>query len=306
MATVTGTKGFPSRVNTIDDEFRKVDERSFTLIVSVDPDTEGVEDALLLAPPIGSGFIGLPQIWLGRRTPRQISRRLIEVDLEFVQRPPGTPPDQEATPNPVDWSPKWLGSSVEKMQRVMSQDAGSYVNIRVATGAPPDEPQYTETWESIPPSDVILTNGEAYSTPVYETVNILVARWRRYYPIAQPALDEYLLEWNNTINSATFRGKPAFTWLLTVNASPTQVNNFELAELTFDFRYNKLGWIEERLQVGTYYIDQFDGNKRKPFIDGLNNPISGLLNVNGNPALYPTYKKHRGSYEEKDFNDLLT
>lgn len=306
MASVTGTKGFPQRTNTIDEEFRKVDERSFTLIVEVDPDTEGVDDALNLAPPVGSGFIGLPQIWLGRRMPRQISRRLIEIDLEFVQRPPGTPPDQEATPNPVDWAPKWLGSSVEKMQRYLYRD---------------------DTGKA-----VVLSNGEMYSTPLFETVNVLVARWRRYYPIVQPALDEYLLQWNNTISSTTFRGKAPFTWLLNVNASPTQVNNFEVAELTFEFRYNKLGWIEERLQVGSFYIDELDGNKPKPFLDSQLNPTTGFLKLNGNPfrqttpvsppgggpptyppivgvlpsGMNPTYIKYRGSYEEKDFNDLLT
>lgn len=79
--------------------------------------------------------------------------------------------------------------------------------------------------------------------------------------------------------------------------------------------------IEERLQVGSFYIDELDGNKRKPFVDGQGNPVAAFLKLNGNPfrdgankpiigvlplgTTYP-YKKHRGSYEEKDFNILLT
>lgn len=279
MAIITGSKSFPTRSQTIDSEFRLEEDRQFTLIINLDPlEGDTVEDALALCPPRGSGFLGLPNIWLSRRTPRQISRRLVEVDLEFTQRPPFDSPDQEASPNPVDWSIRWLGSSTEKMQRVLKEDKDQ--------------------------KPVVMTNGEMYSTPVMENINILVTRYRKYFPIIQPALDEYLLEWNNSINSVEYRGKDKHTWLLSIAAAPAQVNNFDVAELTYEFRYNPLTWIESRLQYGTFYIDLFDG--RVPFRDSEGNPISDFLDENGGQGSKdaPTYKEHHGTYAEKDFNEL--
>lgn len=277
MATITGTKPFPTRMQTLSEDFKLEEDRTFTLIVGIDPISETVEDALALAPPRGSGFLGFPNLWLSRRIPRQISRRLVEIDLEFTQRPPFTPPDQSASPNPVDWSIRWMGSSTEKMQRVLAKDKDG--------------------------NAVTMTNGEMYSTPVMETVNILVTRWRRYFPIVQPALDEYLLEWNNSISSETFRGKPKYTWLLSIAASPAQVNNFDVAELTYEFRFNPLTWIESRLQYGSYYLS---GANRIPFRDSQNNPTTWFLTDTGGNGSNtdPKYREHRGTYAEKDFNDL--
>lgn len=296
MAVVVGNPTYPQRAETIGADWHRQEQRSISLRIEIDPDTETVDDALAICPARGSSYIGHPELWLSRRVPRQVTRSRVEVDLEFTHRPPGTQPNQIATPNPVSWAPKWMGSSIEKMQRVMYRDNGGFL---VVPGTP-------DTVTTTAPGPVSLTSGEIYSTPIYEYVNILVARWKRYYPIVQPALDEYLLEWNNTISSEVFRGKPKYTWLLSVSASPAQVNDFEVAELTFEFRYNKLGWFEERLQAGSYYIDAADGNKRKPFVDGLQNPIVGLLTATGGKSTTPIYRRHRGSYEEKNFNILLT
>jgi hypothetical protein len=278
MATITGSKAFPTRTQTVDKEFRLEEERAFTLIIALDPVAgDTVSDALALCPPVGSGFLGFPNLWLSRRTPRQISRRLVEVDLEFTQRPPFNSPDQETTPNPVDWSIRWLGSSTEKLQRVLREDKDG--------------------------NAIVMTNGEMYSTPVYENINILVTRYRKYFPIVQPALDEYLLEWNNSINSVSYRGKPKHTWLLSIAASPAQVNNFDVAELTYEFRYNPLTWIESRLQYGSYYLS---GGNRIPFRDSEGNPTSWFLTDTGGSGsnTNPCYKEHHGTYAEKDFNTL--
>lgn len=296
MATIIGNPTYPQRTETIGEDWQQQEQRTICLRIQINPNTETVDDALAICPPRGSGYLGRPELWLSRRIPRQIGRSRVEVDLEFTQRPPGTPPDQITTPNPVNWSPKWMGSSVEKMQRVMYRDNGGFL---VVPGTP-------DTVTTMPAGPVLLTSGEMYASPVYENVNILVARWKRYYPIVQPTLDEYLLEWNNTVNSEAFRGKPKYTWMLTISASPTQVNDFEVAELSLEFRYNKLGWFEERVQVGSYYKDAADSNKLKPFRDGFNNPISGFLSSTGDKSSTPIYRRHRGSYGEKDFNTLLT
>ncbi len=288
MAFITGTKQFGSGSETIDKDYKRTHGRGYTVMVSLDPDAgDNLETALGLAPRTGSSYPGLPFLWLSRRTPRLISRRLAEVDLEFDMRPTGTPPDQELTPNPVDWAFKWLGSSVEKISRVMYKDKDG-------------EP-------------VKMTNGELYATPVYEHINLLVTRYRKYYwlvlPIGAPpgtlAIDDYLLYWNNSINDATYRTKPAENWLLSVSAVPTQVNNYEVVELTYELRYNPLGWVEERLQHGSYYLDDTLAEQvtfRSPD-DGT--PTTGDLDADGDIAgTRPFYVKHRGSYEERDFDDL--
>jgi hypothetical protein len=285
MPLILGNKPFGSASDTIDQDFKLDDERGYTLIVEIDPSTETVEHAIAVAPPRGSGHLLNGNLWLARRNPRQISRRIVEIDLEFAKRPTGQQPNQDQDPNPASWAPKWLGSSVERVSRVMYKDHN---------GDP-----------------IQMTNGELYSTPAHEYVNVLVTRYRTFYPMVLPAnsppgaltIDDHLLFWNNSLNSASYRNRPVRTWMLTVSASPTVLNNFEVAELTWELRFNKLTWIEERLQHGSYYKNLFDDYQI--FTDKFGNPTTGNLDENGDKNEGdPVYKSYRGSYEERNFGTL--
>lgn len=283
MATVTGTKAFPTTNETIDEDYKITRERGYTLTVALE-EGETIDTALAVSPPLGSGMLGFPQLWLSKRVPRQISRRLVEVDLEFAQKS-----TEDLDTDPVTWPAEWLGSDNETKQRVTYLDK---------LGKP-----------------IVMTNGEMYSTPVYEMVNILVTRYRRYYYLALPntvppgtkTLDDYLLHWNNSVNGATYRNQRPSTWLLSVSSAPVTVGEYELAELNFSLRFNPMGWFERRLQHGSYYLDS-SGNLSEPFRDGKGNPILGFLDEDGRPNLdpynNPTYKDILAGYEIRDFSEL--
>lgn len=283
MATITGTKPFGTATETIDDNYKISADRGYTVCVALEAG-ETIDHALAVIQSVGTALSGFPNLWLARRVPRQISRRYVEVDLEFSAKPADVP---DLGTDPTTWPAKWLGSDSELKQRVMYKDIFG--------------------------ADVLLTNGEMYATPVYEMVNVLSDRWLRYYypilPGSSPpgalTLQDYILFWNNAINDAPYRGKPKYTWMVTVSAAPVVVGEYQLAELTFTLKYNKLRWIEERLQHGSYYLDAADGNKKKPFRDDLGNPITGNLNSTGNAnGSTRFYKEIRGSYEERDFDEL--
>ena len=93
-----------------------------------------------------------------------------------------------------------------------------------------------------------MTSGELYSTPLEYVTNVLVTRYRQYYPQILPStappgaltLDDYLLYWNNTINKELYRNQAKHTWMLSVTATPETVNGFDVAALTFELRFNRL------------------------------------------------------------------
>lgn len=280
MPSIYGTK-HPKDASTsltakIDDKYVRTQGRTLIFLVALSPG-ETIDDVMAIAPPRGSVSIYDPTIWISQVTPRQTSLTRCELDIEWSPKPHGTPPDPDE--DPADWAAKWLGTTVEKVLRVTDKDADG--------------------------ATVEMTNGGLYSTPLEQIVNVMVYRYRRYYPLVAigggVSIEEKLLFWNNTINDDVYRGKPKWTWLLTVTASPETVNGFDVAALTFELKYNRLTWVEERLQHDAWYLA---GGVKKLFRDGDGNPITGNLTVTGNDggtARY--YKKHR-SYEEIDFDTL--
>lgn len=288
MATITGTKPFLTATETIDDDYKISRDRSYTLCVSL-ADGETIDTAMAIAPAVGSALLGFPNLWLARKVPRQISRKLVEIDLEFAPKPANAQEEPDFGTDPTTWAAKWLGSDSEIKQKVLYKDALGQA--------------------------IQLSNGRLYSSPVYEFINVLVDRWRRYYHLVLPGssppgaltLQDYILYWNNSINDDEYRGKPAYTWLVSVSAAPVVVADYQLAEMTFTLRYNPLTWLETRIQHDSHYKDFFDDDKLKMFKDAENNPITGYLDDGGNdltPGLPPRFKTYRGSYEERDFSEL--
>ncbi len=203
---------------------------SGSYIVALDPTAdppEHWEDAPTCSGiPVFGTLYPLTQykLWLSKKTPKRNkdARNLVEVEVEYSDIPQDDGDDE-----PDNWGPKWLGSSVEKRPVVLYKDFDG--------------------------EEIRMTNGELYSDPVQGSVNVLVTRWRKYCLIGDA--DATLVAHNNRINSATYRGQPKHTWLCTVSANPTQVNDYPVAELIYELKWDPNTWIEKRLQHGSYYLE---------------------------------------------------
>lgn len=207
-----------------------------------------------------SGF----NLWLSKKTPKRNrdAKSLVEVDIEYSDVP-----QDDGDGEPGDWGPKWLGTSVEKKPVVLYKDFDG--------------------------EEIRMTNGELYSDPVQASKNILVTKYRKYCLIGDA--DATVLAHNNRLNSATYRGFPKHCWLITVTATPTQVNDFAVAELQYELKLDPDTWLDKRLQHGSYYLEtgkqklfRTTGEDQSPTTGDLDN--SGGKLGSGATKIYKDYR----------------
>lgn len=91
--------------------------------------------------------------------------------------------------------------------------------------------------------------------------------------------DEQMLDRNETVNSATFKGKAAKTLLLTIVDSTLGFYYGQRRRLTtYRLTYNSRDWRQKRLDVGTVYKS---GSDYLPYVDKSGNVILGALDGSG-------------------------
>jgi len=110
------------------------------------------------------------------------------------------------------------------------------------------------------------------------TVSRFIPIWE-FYQIEPPISDEVVIARNETVNSATFKGRAAATLLLTIMSSVVGFYYGQKRRLTqYSLRYNVRTWKHKRLDVGTVYKS---GSDLLPYTDKYGNVITGGLNGSG-------------------------
>lgn len=126
-----------------------------------------------------------------------------------------------------------------------------------------------------------IANSAGQPFPSGMTVTRLIPIWEFFQFEAATVTDEQIIDRNETVNNATFKGKPEKTLLLTVNSSVIGFYYGIALRLTqYSIRYNKDNWTHKRLDVGEAYLD---GGVLKPYlIDGK--LVMGPLDGSGGKA----------------------
>lgn len=123
-----------------------------------------------------------------------------------------------------------------------------------------------------------IANSAGQPFPVGLTVNRKIPVWE-FFQIEPPISDEAVLDRNETINSATFKTKPAKSLLLEVLSSQIGYYYGAKRRLTqYSISYNKKLWTHKRLDVGTVYLS---GGDLEPYLDNSGKVINGGLDGSG-------------------------
>jgi hypothetical protein len=103
--------------------------------------------------------------------------------------------------------------------------------------------------------------------------------WEFFQIEAATVTDEQIIDRNETVNNATFKGRLEKTLLCTVISSVVGFYYGGRRRLTrYCLRYNVAKWTHKRLDVGTVFLDT---GKHKPYLDAEGNVILGGLNGSG-------------------------
>lgn len=183
-------------------------------------------------------------------TRREDQRLLWDVTAVFSSEVDERQGTQSVTGNPETWIPVYE-TKFERMQEVVTKDAAGTA-IANSAGQPFD-------------------NGMLRSRfiPVWE-----------FFQFESPFVpDEVVIERNEVVNNAVFRGKNAETLLCTVLSSVIGYYYGSSRRLThYAIRYNTQTWRHRRLDVGTVYLD---AGVHKPYLDDNGNVMLGGLDGSG-------------------------
>jgi hypothetical protein len=103
--------------------------------------------------------------------------------------------------------------------------------------------------------------------------------WEFFQLEAATVTDEQVIDRNETVNDAAFKGKAEKTLLCTVLSSVVGFYYGSRRRLTrYALRYNSATWTHKRLDVGTVYLD---GGVHKPYTDDEGNVMLGGLDGSG-------------------------
>lgn len=168
-----------------------------------------------------------------------------------------------------------FSSEVEERQNVQSVDGSPTAWI----------PIYETKFERLQEVVTEDADGDAVANSAGQPFETGMTRGR-FIPIweffqLEPATvtDEEIIDRNEVVNDATFKGKAQHTLLCTVLSSVVGFYYGARLRLTrYSLRYNSKTWKHKRLDVGTVYLD--DG-KHKPYLDDSGNVILGGLDGAG-------------------------
>lgn len=155
-------------------------------------------------------------------------------------------------------------------------------------------------------SDVAVANsaGQPFQTGL--TIGRFIPVWEFFQFEASTVTDEQIIERNETVNSATFKGRAAKSLLLTVISSKVGFYYGVRLRLTnYSIKYNSKLWTHKRLDVGTVFVE---GGERKPYLDDDNKTVilggldgSGAKVAAGDPPAVLEFD----IYQELNFSTFL-
>lgn len=211
-------------------------------------DTSGLP--LVGATPSPSGY-GICQAKDARRDP--INPTLWHVTAEFSSEVNEGQDSQDPTTDPTAWIPVYE-TKFERLQEVVTEDLN---------GDP-----------------VANSAGQPFEQGL--TIGRFIPVWEFYQFEAATVTDEQIIERNETVNNATFKGRAAETLLLTVMESTLGFFYGQRRRLTkYSLKYNSKKWTHKRLDVGTVFLN---GGQLAPYLDEERNVILGPLNGAGGKA----------------------
>jgi hypothetical protein len=183
---------------------------------------------------------------------------------------------QAVSGNPTEWVPIYE-TKFERLQEILSEDADG---------------------------DAIANSaGQPFETGIVRSRFIPIWEFYQFEPAT--VTDEQVLDRNEVVNSAIFKGKAIHTLLCTVMSSVVGFYYGNRRRLTrYAIRYNSKTWKHKRLDVGTVYLD--DG-KHKPYLDDNGNVILGGLDGSGakvTPGTKPNVLEF-DQYDEVAFASFL-
>jgi len=157
---------------------------------------------------------------------------------------------EKAGGNPEAWVPVYE-TKFERLQEILAKDTK---DIAIANSA-----------------------GQPFESGIIRARFIPV--WEFFQIESASVTDEQIVDRNETVNSAPFKGKAAKTLLCTILSSALGFYYGSPRRLTqYSIKYNKTDWRLKRADVGTVYVD---GGEHKPYLDAEGNVMLGGLDGSG-------------------------
>jgi hypothetical protein len=154
----------------------------------------------------------------------------------------------------------------------------------------------------------INSAGQPYENGFVRQRRIITRRFTQFEPITGPnavTLDQIEAR-NDTLNNATYLGKPKRTLKLSVDAVAAGFYyNLRCWRVDYVLAYKSTDWRLKVLDVGWYYKD--GSGDLQPFKDDAGNNIQGALDGDGDKAtdqLEPAIRAHK-EFESIDFSAFL-
>lgn len=181
---------------------------------------------------------------------RSDQKTLWDVTATFSSEVDERQATQSVSGDPTEWVPIYE-TKFERLQEIMTEDADG---------------------------DAIANSaGQPFETGIVRSRFIPIWEFYQFEPAS--VTDEQVLERNETVNSAIFKGKEIHTLLCTVMSSVIGFYYGNRRRLTrYALRYNVKTWKHKRLDVGTAYLES---GKLKPYLDDDKNVMLGGLNGSG-------------------------
>lgn len=193
--------------------------------------------------------------------------RLWRVSCTFETIPPDQEQNEESTPDPTTWIPKW-GGSLQSIDFYGGLDAD---------GNP------------------VLNSAKRPFSDATAIKKSLISMQFSQYESASTGLGT-IADRNDTVNSSSIKGFPAKTLLLNVRSF--EYGTFyetPCVRIDYSLTYNKDTWIEKRLDIGYEYL--VDGVLKPAFSGGSRIEVrlngSGGKRADGDPDVFIDVKRYR-------------
>jgi hypothetical protein len=181
---------------------------------------------------------------------REDQRRYWDVTATFSSEVDESQGGQDQSEEPTEWVPVYE-TKFERIQEVVTKD---YADTAIANSA-----------------------GQPFETGL--TRSRFIPVWEFYQFEAASITDEQVIERNEVVNSAAFKGRAAHTLLCTVMSSVIGYYYGRRLRLTqYALRYDEKNWKHKRLDVGTVYLDT---GVQKAYLDDDGNVMLGGLDGSG-------------------------
>lgn len=173
-----------------------------------------------------------------------------DVTCEFSSEVEESQSEQDPERDPTEWVPIYE-TKFERLEEIVTRDVDG---TAIANSA-----------------------GQPFENGLVRPRFIPVWEFFQFEPAS--VTDETIIGRNETVNSGTFKGRPAKTLLLTIMSSTIGFYYGAPRRLTqYSIKYNVRNWRQKRLDVGTVFKD---GSIFRPYTDNSGNVILGGLNGSG-------------------------